>query len=181
MLFELLYELFANYCYMYCVRDTFIWGHYLLILRQSQWPRCLRRDSAAARLLGLLVLISPGARLSVFCECCVLSSRGLCVGLITRPEESYRVWLVWMWSWSLKNVEALGPLASAAPWKEELLILQLHVRLLFLVGFKFKILKAVAHAVRISDLLLLLFLYMKYTGQMKTVGSIFRSTNNKLH
>ena len=28
------------------------------------------------------------------CECCVLSSRGLCVGLITRPEESYRVWRV---------------------------------------------------------------------------------------
>jgi hypothetical protein len=28
------------------------------------------------------------------CECCVLSGRGLCVGLITRPEESYRVWCV---------------------------------------------------------------------------------------
>jgi hypothetical protein len=25
---------------------------------------------------------------------CVLSGRGLCVGLITRPEESYRVWCV---------------------------------------------------------------------------------------
>jgi len=24
-------------------------------------------------------------------ECCVLSGRGLCVGLITRPEESYRM------------------------------------------------------------------------------------------
>ena len=23
------------------------------------------------------------------CECCVLSGRGLCDGLITRPEESY--------------------------------------------------------------------------------------------
>jgi coenzyme F420-reducing hydrogenase gamma subunit len=29
--------------------------------------------------------------MSVSCECCVLSGRGLCVGLITRPEESYRV------------------------------------------------------------------------------------------
>jgi hypothetical protein len=28
---------------------------------------------------------------SVSCECCVLSGRGLCVGLITRPEESYRM------------------------------------------------------------------------------------------
>jgi hypothetical protein len=26
-----------------------------------------------------------------YCECCVLSGRGLCDGLITRPEESYRL------------------------------------------------------------------------------------------
>jgi hypothetical protein len=26
------------------------------------------------------------------CECCILSGRGLCNGLITRPEESYRLW-----------------------------------------------------------------------------------------
>ena len=29
-----------------------------------------------------------------FCECCLLSGRGLCDGLIIRPEESYRVWCV---------------------------------------------------------------------------------------
>jgi hypothetical protein len=28
------------------------------------------------------------------CECCVLSVRGLCDELITRPEESYRLWRV---------------------------------------------------------------------------------------
>ena len=28
------------------------------------------------------------------CECCVLSGRGLCNDLITRPEESYRQWCV---------------------------------------------------------------------------------------
>jgi len=27
-------------------------------------------------------------------ECCVLSDRDLCDELITRPEESYRVWCV---------------------------------------------------------------------------------------
>jgi len=27
-------------------------------------------------------------------ECCVLSGRGLCDELITRPEESYRLWCV---------------------------------------------------------------------------------------
>jgi hypothetical protein len=43
----------------------------------------------------------------ISCDCCVLSGRGLCVGLITRPEESYRVWCVWKWSWSLDNEEAL--------------------------------------------------------------------------
>ena len=32
--------------------------------------------------------------MSVCCECCVLSGRGLCDELITRPEESYRVWCV---------------------------------------------------------------------------------------
>jgi len=30
----------------------------------------------------------------VCCECCVLSGRGLCDELITRPEESYRLWWV---------------------------------------------------------------------------------------
>jgi len=34
------------------------------------------------------------AWMSVCCECCVLSGRGLCDELITRPEESYRLWCV---------------------------------------------------------------------------------------
>ena len=62
--------------------------------RQSQWPRGIRRRSAAARLLRLWVRTPPGAWLFVCCECCVLSSRGLCDELITRPEESYRLWCV---------------------------------------------------------------------------------------
>jgi hypothetical protein len=32
---------------------------------RSQWPRCLSRGSAAARLLGLWVWIPPGAWMSV--------------------------------------------------------------------------------------------------------------------
>jgi hypothetical protein len=32
--------------------------------------------------------------MSVCCECCVLSGRGLCDELITRPDESYRLWRV---------------------------------------------------------------------------------------
>ena len=63
---------------------------------RSQWPRDLRRRSASARLLRLWVRIPPRTWMSVCCECCVLSGRGLCVGLITRPEESYRLWCVVM-------------------------------------------------------------------------------------
>jgi len=48
--------------------------------------------SAAARLLRSWVRISPGAWMFVSCECYVLSGRGLCDELITRPEESYRLW-----------------------------------------------------------------------------------------
>ena len=54
------------------------------------WPRGLRRRSAAARLLSLLVRIPSGTWMSVCCECCLLG-RGLCDGLITRPEEFYRL------------------------------------------------------------------------------------------
>jgi hypothetical protein len=63
-------------------------------LCRSQWLRGLRRRSAAARLLRKWVQIPPGAWMFVCCECCVLSVRGLCDELITRPEESYRLWCV---------------------------------------------------------------------------------------
>ena len=55
---------------------------------RSQWPRGLRRRSVAARLPRSWVRIPPGAWIFVCCECCVLSGRGLCDELITRPEES---------------------------------------------------------------------------------------------
>jgi len=48
-------------------------------------------------LLGLRVRIPTGAWMSVSCQCRVFSGRGLGVGLITRPEESCRVWWVWVW------------------------------------------------------------------------------------
>jgi hypothetical protein len=53
---------------------------------RSQWPRGLRRRSAAARLLGLWIRIPPGSRMSVCREYCVLSGRSHCNELITRPE-----------------------------------------------------------------------------------------------
>ena len=47
-----------------------------------------------ARQLRSRVRIPPGAWVFVCCECRVLSGRGLCDELITRPEESYRLWCV---------------------------------------------------------------------------------------
>jgi hypothetical protein len=46
--------------------------------------------------------------MSVSCKCCVLSGRGLCAGLATVPEESYRMWCVWVWSCILDNEEAVA-------------------------------------------------------------------------
>ena len=65
-----------------------------IIICRSQWPRGLSRRPAAFRLLRLWVRIPPEAWMSVCCECCVSSGRGLCDELITRPEESYRLWCV---------------------------------------------------------------------------------------
>ena len=48
----------------------------------------------ASRLLRSWVRIPPGAWIFVCCECRVLSGRGLCDELITRPEESYWLWCV---------------------------------------------------------------------------------------
>ena len=48
----------------------------------------------AARVLRSWVRIPPRAWMFVCCECCVLSGRGLCDGLIIRSEESYRLWRV---------------------------------------------------------------------------------------
>jgi len=36
----------------------------------------------------------PGHGYFICCECCVLSGRGLCDGLIIRSEESYLMWRV---------------------------------------------------------------------------------------
>jgi len=53
----------------------------------SRLQRGVRSRYASARLLRLRLRIPLGARLSVCCECCVLSGRGLGNGPIPRPEE----------------------------------------------------------------------------------------------
>jgi len=69
----------------------------------------LGRVSAAACLLGLWVRIPLKALLSVSCESCVLSL------LITRPEESYRMWCLRMIS-TPQQWGGRGPLEAFEPW-----------------------------------------------------------------
>jgi hypothetical protein len=82
---------------------------------RSQWPCGLRRKSSAARLLRSCVRIPPGAWMFVCCECCVLSGRGLCDGLITRPEESYRPWYVVVCDQETSKTRRLKP--ATGLWK----------------------------------------------------------------
>ena len=89
----------------YVVTGRWLFTSYITV-GTSQWPSGLKRGSAAARLLGLRVRIPPWAWMFMCCECCVLLG-SLCDGLITRPEESYRLWCVsCLWSRNLKNEEA---------------------------------------------------------------------------
>ena len=65
--------------------------------------------SSAARLLRLWVRIPPGAWMFVCCECCLLSGRRLCDGLITRPEESYLLWRVVVFDQETSKTRRLKP------------------------------------------------------------------------
>jgi hypothetical protein len=68
----------------------------MLKLYRSKGQCGLMRGSAASLLLGLWVRIPPETWMYVSCNRCVLSGRGLCDELISRPEESYRLWCVVM-------------------------------------------------------------------------------------
>jgi hypothetical protein len=62
---------------------------------------------SGGRLLAGIAGSNPAGRMDV-CPLCVLSGWDLCDGLIARPEEYYRMWCVWVWSWSLDNEETLA-------------------------------------------------------------------------
>jgi hypothetical protein len=65
--------------------------------------------------------IPPGAWMFV---CCVLSGRGLCDELITRPEQSYRLWCV-----VVCDEEAIDQVKFIKNW---LKALRLFINLLFI-------------------------------------------------
>jgi hypothetical protein len=61
---------------------------------RSQWPRRSKGWVCGRSHAGIVGSNPAGAWMSISCECCVLLGRGLCIGLITRLGESYRVWRV---------------------------------------------------------------------------------------
>ena len=113
---------FLNVSLTINLSHSVLWLYYTRLLQIFRWQRAtsdflevrmlssldLRRWSAAAGLPGLRVRIPPQTLMSVSCECCVLSGRGFCEGPIPRPEKSYRLWCVWVWSWNLDNEKALA-------------------------------------------------------------------------
>jgi len=62
-----------------------------------------------------IVGYNPVGGMVVSCECCGLPGRSLCVRLITRPEESYRVWILGL---ILVNV-TVAQLVEALRYKPE--------------------------------------------------------------
>ena len=93
----------ASYIIVFTIQFLFenevLWQHIMLCgkvrrIRRTTSLFSTRHRSTAGRLLRLWVRIPTGAWMSVCCECCVLSGRGVCDALITRPEESYRLWCV---------------------------------------------------------------------------------------
>jgi len=62
---------------------------------------------------GFEFRLGHGCLSVVLAVCC--AGRRVCTGLITRPKELYRLWCVWVWSWSLSNEDAL----AVAPWKKK--------------------------------------------------------------
>jgi len=65
------------------------------LLKTPPVPVATQYKGACGRSLAGIARSNPaGAWMFVCCECCVLSGRGLCDELITRPEEAYQLYCV---------------------------------------------------------------------------------------
>jgi hypothetical protein len=69
---------------------------YICVICRSQWPRSLRRRSAATRLLGLGLRITPDAWMSVVrVVCCQVEVSATSWSLVQRSHIDYSVFHVW--------------------------------------------------------------------------------------
>jgi len=57
-------------------------------------------------------------QISVSCECCMLSGRGLSDGPITHPEKGYRVWFIQMSAIEETLRGGLSPVWAVEPWNK---------------------------------------------------------------
>jgi hypothetical protein len=103
-------------------------AHIKFLTCWSQWPRGLNRRSAAFRLLRLWVRIPLVIWMSVSCECCVLSERGLCDELLTLLVESYRMWCVVVCDLETSWMRRPKPRWAVSP-KKKYIFLQLRWRI----------------------------------------------------
>jgi hypothetical protein len=100
--------LFINSCYITpTLMNRHRIRHITLFRRWYQWPRGLTRWSALRACWDCGFESSRGHRYLSVVSVCSLSGGGVCVALVTRRKESYRMWCVWVWSWSLDNEEVL--------------------------------------------------------------------------
>jgi len=90
----------------------------LIISREPIPVAALSKAWVCGRWLAGIVGSNPAECVDVYLLCCVLSGRGrgLCDGLITRPEESYRLWCVVVcdhescimrWPWPIEGCYAM--------------------------------------------------------------------------
>ena len=85
---EVLYRLLMWSAFLNCKKLQFL---NLCLITCPQNVTTYYLTPVAACLLRSWVRIPPGAWIFVCCECRVLSGRGLCDELITRPGEFYRL------------------------------------------------------------------------------------------
>jgi len=74
----------------------------LIILLEFWLLIVLWADPSGRSLAGVLGS-NPARNIDVSIVSVMCFQVEVCVKLITRPEESYRVWCVWVWSWILDN------------------------------------------------------------------------------
>jgi hypothetical protein len=92
-------------------------------IKSVAWPQTVINLSLLKRIwrikkgVGLRPLVgsNPTGGMDICRECCVLSGRGLCDGLITRPEESYRLWRVVVCDQEISKTRKLKP--AIGLWK----------------------------------------------------------------
>jgi len=123
----------VHFCAQITVRSTFTWhlkkrGKAVSLqawsgpedsrkLRYPDFMTTAQEGGKDVSLTPLPPLNTPGTHFCLFvcCECCVLSGRGLRDGLITRPEEPYRLWRIVVCDQETSKTRRLKP--ATGMWK----------------------------------------------------------------